>query len=344
LNPASAHAEAAPAGLGFDRLLAATALARGEADALADPTGARLSFRQLDTQVGRLATLLAMVRDGAGDGTERPITLGILAPMGPQAAITLLAALRIGMRPFLIPPDIAPMALAALLERHGAEFAIGIDRVGGHEPLYTLREAAARVFALRFVAGFGAAVPDGIVALDRVLAEVFAEGAPTIEPSRLAQAGPFSGQGRIGLLHAEDPYLPLVDIDEASLLASGLRIADEVGPAPGSQIVTTLVGGGLESLATGLATALVGGIVFLPLGLFDSATLEQALSHPGGSHLVIPAAVEEALHRAGLLDHPAIESLIVVGAEATPAGRPARALPVLDIRATPGHLLFIERR
>lgn len=286
-------------GLTFDALLKLAQRRDAGASAISSPgAGAQnLSPEQLGIRVARLAGLLDQI------GTVPGQRLAILSPMGVEAAVTLLAALRLGLVPFLVPAGIDQPALTQLLERTGTEIAIGIDRVGTTEPLLMLREAAAHIFGMRCVAGFGTAIPDGVMPLDQYLAS----------PDCPAMTGPISGGSRlIAVVDADHHGLQAAHLTETQVLEAGLRVVQALEIAPEARIASTMLGGDLPALATGLAAALLSGAEFMPLGLFSLDALEAGLTGGRKVHLVAPAATATALVKAGIAHHPAIASLVLV--------------------------------
>jgi AMP-binding enzyme len=310
-------------GLSFDALLKLAERRGGESSAISFPAvGAaqRLSADQFCMRVSRLAGLLGQI--GAAPGQH----LAILAPMGLPAALTLLAALRAGLVPFLVPAEIDQPSLTRLLERSGTEIAIGVDAVGKSEPLLMLREAAAHVFGMRCVAGFGTAIPDGVIALDQYLASATCP----------VMAAPVSAlPRRIGVVDPDQPGLLAGHLTETQVLEAGLRVVQALEISPESRIASTLVGAGLPALATGLAAAMLSGAELMPLGLFSLYGLESSLSDGRKVHLVAPASTATALLKAGLAHHTSVASLVLVHL----AGQPPEPLtlpgpvgvPVADV-------------
>ncbi|MFN3671895.1 MAG: AMP-binding protein, partial [Bosea sp. (in: a-proteobacteria)] len=139
-------------GLSFDTLLQALASGRGYEAALRDPPGRRgwsdtlptsLSFIQLNERVDQLARLLTINHAPPGSG------VAILAPMGPEAVISIFASLRAGLSPLMLPLHADEPALLELMERGNAVMALGVGRVGPLRPLLTLRNLAVRAFGTR---------------------------------------------------------------------------------------------------------------------------------------------------------------------------------------------------
>ncbi|PZO00173.1 MAG: hypothetical protein DCF30_10145 [Hyphomicrobiales bacterium] len=303
-------------GLNFDTLLKALTVGRGYEPALRDPPGRQgwsdtipnsLSFGQLETKVDQLARLLAINRAQPG------ARVAILAPMGPEAIISVLACLRVGLSPMLMPLHGNELELLRLIEAADAVMAIGVGRVGTMRPLLMLRELAVRAFGTRFVGGFGAQVPDGIAPLDTLMASASLHPLPEVAQRTALQV--------VDAVTLAGP-LP---VSERDLLARALDISRLLKPMDSSRIVTTLVGGDLAALASGPAMALLTGVELLPLGLFSLGDLQACMEGGRNVHLVLPGSMEPALAHSRLASHPALASLVFVQ---RPAG--SRALPAVD--------------
>lgn len=316
-------------GLDLDTLLKALVCSRGYEAALRDPPGRRswsdeqprsLSFVDLDDRVARLAGLLSTNHAQPG------ASVAILAPLGPEALVSILAALRAGLSPLMLPLHANELELLRLIEVSGAVMALGAGRIGHVRPLLMLRTLAMRAFGTRFVGGFGHDIPDGVAPLDALLAN----GAPHPLPES-----------------TERPALQVVDsrsfagpqaISERALLSRALEISRLLKPLASSRIITTLVGGDLAALASGPGMAILTGVELLPLGLFSLGDLHACLEGGRKAHLVLPGAMEPALARSKLASHPALASLVFVQRpgemRSYPAiDRPDLALVDIDVRS-----------
>ena len=324
-------------GLTLDGLLSAMASARGHEVALRDPPGradwseastGSLSFAELDRRVRALAGLLATNHAQPGSA------VAILAPMGPELIVSILACLRAGLSPLPLPPHAQEDEVLALAEMSGATLALGMASVGAVKPLLTLRAVALRSFSIRFVGGFGRDIPDGVAALDPLLSGQALHPVPpgVVRPPLLIGGS------------AEPPVLTA--LPERPLLAAALALSQSMKPLASARIVTTLVGSDLAALASGPAMALLTGVELLPLGLFDLGDLRACIASGRATHLVIPGAFEPALATSRLAWNPTLESLIVVhrgGERALPEiDRPD--LTIVDVRADGPTRLTIERR
>lgn len=303
-------------GLDLDTLLKALVRGRGYEAALRDPPGRRgwsdeqphsLSFGALDQRIERVAGLLATNRAQAG------ASVAIMAPLGPEAVISVLACLRAGLSPLMLPLHGNELELLRLIEASGAVMALGTGRVGPLRPLLILRNLAMRAFGTRFVGGFGHDIPDGVAPLDQLIASGATHPLPPI---------------------VERPALQVADartltgpqaISERELLGKALEISRVLKPMSSSRIVTTMVGGDLATLASGPGMAILTGVELLPMGLFSLGDLHACLEGGRKAHLVVPGAMEPALARSKLASHNALASLVFVQ-------RPGdtRAYPALD--------------
>lgn len=325
-------------GLHFDTLLRALAAGRGYDAALRDPPGRQgwsdaipgsLSFGQLETRVDQLARLLAINRAQPG------ARVAILAPLGPEAIISVLASLRAGLSPLLLPLHGNELELLRLIEASEAVMAIGVSRVGTMRPLLMLRELAVRAFGTRFVGGFGAQVPDGIAPLDLLMTSATLHPLPEVEQRMAFQ-----------VVDAATLAGPMA-VSERDVLGKALEISRLLKPMASSRIVTTMVGGDLAALASGPAMAMLTGVELLPLGLFSLGDLQACIEGGRNVHLVLPGAMEPALAHSRLASHPALASLVFVQ---RPAG--SRALPaidrpdvaIVDIDATSAAEVTVSRR
>lgn len=303
-------------GLTFDTLLKALARRRGYEGALRDPPGRRgwseeapasLSFAQLDEKIDRLARLLSVNRAQPGAG------VAIFAPLGPEAVVSVLACLRAGLSPFMLPLHGDEAELLRLMEQAGTVMALGVGRVGTLQPLLILRDLAVRAFGIRFVGGFGADIPDGVASLDAFATSGMLHALPEqSERPALLVSDPVSFAG------------PLA-VPERELLRTSLAMSRALKPMASSRIVTTLVGGDLAALASGPGMAMLTGVELLPMGLFSLGDLQACMAGGRKVHLVVPGAMEPALAHSRLASHPALTSLVFVQ-------RPGeqRAMPAID--------------
>jgi hypothetical protein len=335
------HDDAAAAlldGLDLDTLLKALVRGRAYDAALRDPPGRRawsdtiptsLSFQQLEDRTDRLARLLTINHAQPG------ATVAILAPLGAEAIVALLATLRAGLSPLMLPLHASEDELLALIEESDAVMALGTCRVGSFQPLVTLRNLAVRAFGTRFVGGFGHDVPDGIAPLDTLMASGGLHELPTgIARADLQVVDPVTLSGP-------------EKVSERDVLAAALEISRMLKPLSSSRIVTTLVGGDLAALASGPGMAMLTGVELLPLGLFSLGDLQACIAGGRNVHLILPGNMEPALARSRIASDPALASLVFVhragDGRATPSiDRPD--LAIVDVHVLSGARIEVGRR
>lgn len=325
-------------GLHFDTLLRALTAGRGYEPALRDPPGRQgwsdtipssLSFGQLETKVDQLARLLAFNRAQPG------ARVAILAPLGPEAVISVLACLRAGLSPMLLPLHGNELELLRLIEASEAVMAIGVSRVGTLRPLLMLRELAVRAFGTRFVGGFGPQVPDGIAPLDTLMESAALHPMPEVERRMALQVVDAATLGG-----------PMA-VSERDVLGKALEISRLLKPMASSRIVTTLVGGDLAALASGPAMAMLTGVELLPLGLFSLGDLQACIEGGRNVHLVLPGTMEPALAHSRLASHPALASLVFVQRSAGDRALPAvdrQDIAIVDVDVTSAAEISVSRR
>lgn len=325
-------------GLSLDTLLKALTRGRGYEAALRDPPGRRgwsdviptsLSFAQLDERIDQLARLLAINRAQAG------ATVAILAPLGPEAIVSVLASLRAGLSPLMLPLHASDDELLRLIERSGAVMALGVGRLGPMKPLVTLRDLAVRSFGMRFVGGFGQDVPDGVAPLDTLMATAGLHPLPVQDERPTLQAVDASTQA--GPMR----------MSERDVLGKALEISRLLKPLSSSRIVTTLVGGDLAALASGPGMAMLTGVELLPLGLFNLGDLQACVAGGRNVHLVLPGAMEPAVARSRLAEDAALASLVFVQRGGEPRALPALGRPdvaIVDIDVASPVEIAVSRR
>src|SRR5215467_6375195 len=141
----------------------------GDAIALIDPpdrasfthgTPKRLTYAEADRVVSAIAARLA----GLGLKTDAIVALQL--PNTVESVLALLGILRAGMIAAPLPLLWRRNDNVAALGRIGAKALVTTSRIGDFDACATAMQVAAEVFAIRYVCGFGSALPDGVMALD----------------------------------------------------------------------------------------------------------------------------------------------------------------------------------
>jgi hypothetical protein len=221
-----------------------------------------------------------------GLGLPSRALIGICLAGGSEAALVLLAAERSGLTPCLLPVGADPDILARVIESAGIQAVVTQAVVGEHRPAEVLCEIAAGYFRLRFLMAFGPEIPDGVIDLDRVLAESPRRATPPRAASAGAGIVTLSRRGGDARLFFR-PYSALVAAT-ASILTS-MRIRPE------HRILSLLAPDDLRGLAVGPVAALLSGAVLEHHGMFVGPALLSALDDPRPTHLIAPGWMEPTL-------------------------------------------------
>jgi len=326
-------------GIGLEALVSVAIATQPDHDFLREPArrdiwsgvaGLPLSFAGLDQRARRLASLLGMSRL-----PERSKAL-ILAPMGSEQLIAILAALRAGLQPVLLPLSAGSHALQGLFDAAGPCVAIATCRCGDLEPARMLRDAAARSFNARLVCGFGPDVPDGVVPLDSII----------VSNKRLPDApAPASPPGLLGLV-AETGDGMRQTMLEAELVAASVALARVTRVGTDERVLSTMMNPSFCALASGPYLALLSGAEYLPLGLFSLSALWAGLSDGRATTLVAPAGIEGALRAAGIVGHETVRNLLLVhrSVPGRISGRDNGTVRVFDLHVRGRNELMIRAR
>ncbi len=122
----------------------------------------RLSFSAADRAISALAARLR----GLGLATDTQVAIQL--PNTVESIVTFLGVLRAGMVPVLLPLLWRRQDIVAALGRVGVKAIVTCARAGATAQAEIAMQAAADLFPVRFVCGFGDGLPDGVVPLDDV--------------------------------------------------------------------------------------------------------------------------------------------------------------------------------
>src|SRR5579864_3408884 len=139
----------------------------------------RLTFADADSAVSALATHFVQ------SGLPVSSIIAVQLPNTIELMITVLAAWRAGLVVALLPLLWRQAELTDALNRIGARALITSARIDGINHADIALQAAAEVFSIRHVCGFGDRLPEGMVSLNGVLAD--ASDPPLLLPERDAR-------------------------------------------------------------------------------------------------------------------------------------------------------------
>lgn len=125
-----------------------------------------LSYAEADREIDRLAAFYTTV------GLSSDHVVGVQAPNTVDTVIAILAALRADLIISPLPLHWRQKNVLEALNSIGAKGFVAADRVETREVGVAARDVAADLFSLRFVFGLGKDVPDGLIELGPMLAEM----------------------------------------------------------------------------------------------------------------------------------------------------------------------------
>ncbi|MET1415613.1 class I adenylate-forming enzyme family protein [Roseibium sp. HPY-6] len=126
----------------------------------------RLTYAEADREIDRLAAFYSTV------GLSSDHVIGVQAPNTVDTVIAILAALRADLIVSPLPLHWRQKNVVEALNSIGAKGFIAADRIETRDVGTAARDVAADLFSLRFVFGLGKEVPDGLIELAPMLAEM----------------------------------------------------------------------------------------------------------------------------------------------------------------------------
>jgi hypothetical protein len=283
LNPGSANGGAAAASPTLDDLFRRSAMRRPEAVALIDPPNkqrvcaqqpARLTYAEADRAISGIAE--QFIQAGLPQGSIVAVQL----PNIVEFPIVVLAAIRAGMTVALLPQLWRQSELTAALTRIGASALVSLGRIELVDHGDLTMSAAAEVFSIRHVFGFGKNLPDGMTQLDIAahLRDEF-EPPPKQDPRQAA----------IVTFDVVSDGLCIVPRNHIQLIAGGLAVMLESGVPSEANILSTVAPASFGTFASAIATWLLSGQSLALHHPGDLQMLEQQISSPDHNVLIAPA-------------------------------------------------------
>ena len=289
----------------LDDLFRRTALRRPEAVALIDPpnkqrvsaqTPARLTYAEADRAISGIAK--QFIEAGLPPGSIVAFQL----PNIIEFPIALLAAIRAGMTVALLPQLWRQSELTAALTRIGARALVGIGRIELIDHGDLAMNAAAEVFSIRHVFGFGKHLPDGMAQLDIAThARAEFDSPPKLDPRQPA----------IVTFDVTADGLCAVPRNHIQLIAGGLAVMLESGMPSEANILSTVTPNSFGTFASSIMPWLLSGRALTLHHPGDLQVLEQQIAGPHHDVLVTPAPLALRLAEAQALSGRASLSHVI---------------------------------
>ncbi len=279
----------------LDELFARSVLRQPQALALCDApdkhriTGTaplRLTYSEADQAVSALGVHFAEA--GLAPGSIVAVQL----PNTVDLILTLLAASRAGITVALLPLLWRQADLASALHRIGARAIITARQIDGVNHAELALQAAAETFSVRYVGGFGHAMPDGVVPLTEIM-EGPADNVPaSADPNRAAVVTfdvTMDGPRAIPRSHIQ-------------LIAGGLAVQRASDLPTGATLASATLPLAFGPLASSFVLWLLGGGTLVLHHPFDEDVLARQLAEEACEGLVIPAPLAFRIAETALFD------------------------------------------
>jgi hypothetical protein len=286
----------------LDELFCRNVKRRPDALALIDPPNRgsftdgephRLTYEQADYAISALAARLRRM----GLNTDAIVALQFANTV--ESVVTLLAVLRAGLIAMPLPLLWRRAEALAALSRVGANALIVSGRVGAVDHFDLAMQIAANIFPVRFVCGFGANPPDGVVALDDVFAS---EVSDLLRPSNLQAARAANPGAHLAAITwdvSPDGLVPVAR-NHGELIAGGLAAMLEAGIPQDAVILSTLTNSSFAGIATAILPWLLTGGTLALHHAFDADSFTAQRRAMGCDSVILPGPVVEQFAAAEL--------------------------------------------
>ncbi len=216
-------------------------------------------------------------------GLEAGQVVALQMPNIVELPLTLLACMRLGLVPALLPLLWMERDVQAALDLLKPRAMVSIAKAGTLFPAETLRYAAASLFSVRHQMAFGEETPDGVISLQ----EIF-ETAPHGKKDN----GNFSGKADMPALAtfrmtAHGPAAVVRSHNQAISTALMPMLESHMEPEEGV-ILSCLQSASLAGLATGFLPWLLSGGRLIMHQVGNPQHLAQQIAHEQVTHLAVP--------------------------------------------------------
>jgi acyl-coenzyme A synthetase/AMP-(fatty) acid ligase len=282
----------------LDDMFARAVARHPDAEALVDPPDRsshlggprrRLTYAQADRVVTAIAARLRRM----GLQTDQVVALQL--PNTVEAVLTILGVLRAGLIAAPIPLLWRAADAVAALSQVGARVLIAGGQVGNAALSELAMHVAAEVFPIRYVAGFGGDLPDGVMSLD----EVFDAATETARP--LSREGNPAAHVAVVTWDTGCDGLVPVARSHYELLSTALAVVLEARIEQDATLLSAMATGSLAGLAMTLLPWLVVGGTLSLHHPFDAEVFAAQCQESSHSHVFVPGPLASRLAETGLL-------------------------------------------
>jgi len=310
-EPAAAAEPHGQSRITIDEIYRRVAQRRPEALALADApnrktfTGGaprRLTFAQADRMVSALAGRLRKME------LPTDAIVGIQLPNIVENVLAILGVMRAGMIAAPLPLLWRRADAVAAASRIGAKALITCGEVDGFNHCQFAMKVAAEVFSIRYVCGFGAELPDGVVPLDDLFTAKDLDPLPPLERERHDNA---AAHLAVITFDVTDAGVVPVARSHLELFAGGLGVLLESRLIQDATVLSTLPPSSFAGIClTLLPWLLSGGALHLHHPFDPTVLVGQWRGDARCGALVLPAPMAFRLSDAGVFSRAGPASVV----------------------------------
>jgi hypothetical protein len=299
----------------LDELLRRAALRRPDALAVLDPPNREavvggkprsLTYKQAEHVVSAIAGRLRRM----GLHTDGIVALQMANTV--ESLLTLLGVLRAGLIAMPLPALWRRSEMVAALSRVSPTALIVSGRMGTTDHYALAMQVAAEIFPIRYVCGYSAGAPDGLVPFDNLFEMGKLDPIPAWAEERAGEPGPTGHLAVITWDVGADGLVPVAR-SHAELIAGGLAVILESGLQQDCVLLSTLMSSSFAGLATGMIPWLLTGGTLALHHPFDAHTYANQLARIGCNAVVIPGQLSLQLSQcaASLPERPTPDVIAV---------------------------------
>ena len=284
----------------------------------------RLSYAEADRMISAIAGRLRRM------GLPTDAIVGIQMPNVVENVLTILGVLRAGLIAAPLPLLWRRADMVTALARVGAKALITCRRCGGFEHCQLATHVAAEVFSIRYVGGFGANLPDGVVSFDDLFTAAKLDAVPPLDRDRDAAAHLAVTTFEVG----EDGPVPVAR-RHLELLAGGLCALFESRMEQDASVLSAVAPSSFAGICLTLVPWLLSGGTLSFHHPFDADVFARQRRDDRAATLILPAAVAFRLAETGLFEREGPTTVLAAwhAPERLAAGAewPARDAVLIDV-------------
>ena len=237
-------------------------------------TPRQLTYAQADRAISALAAHFAE------SGLPSHSVIAVQMPNTIEFMLTVLAAHRAGLVVAVLPQLWRQAELVSALNRTSARAIVTTGKIDGVLHADLAMNAAAEVFSIRHVCGFGSDLPEGMASLDHAMAKDAHPTRHVIPDGRKAAVISFDVTAD-GFRAVPRPHL--------SLIAGGLAISLEADVPQGATIMSAFAPGSFAGISASMVTWLLSGGTLVLHHPFDEELLAREITFQRCDTLIAPA-------------------------------------------------------